>query len=764
MIERSASTPETTSPRHQWLMGGLLMLLTLVVYLPALQCAFIWDDDHYVTENRTLHDVEGLKRIWTEPGAVPQYYPLVHTLFWVQYQLFELDPLSYHLVNVICHALVSLLWWRVLRRMSIPGAYLAAMIFAVHPIQVESVAWVTELKNVLSGVFYLLAALLYLRFSGTHHKTIQPQLPTVQPSPRRWLWYGLSLLCFLGAMFSKTVACTLPAALVLVMWWQRRQFPWRDLLCLLPMFVIGIGLGLHTAMMEKHHVGAEGADWAFSLGDRFLIAGRALWFYAGKILWPEHLVFFYDYWNLDTSQWWQWLLPVGFVVAVYGCWRNRQLWGYGPVVALLFFAGTLFPALGFIDVFPMRFSFVADHFQYHAGMGIIALFAAGFYWLTKRHRKLQSVLAALILIALGGRNMAYQPVFENQRTLWQDVIAHNRAPWMALNNLGVLEKKAGNLEAARDLYQRAIVHRPFEWNSYSNLGIVYKEWEQYDRAATLLEQASKFMRAQSHVYSSLAHVRELQGDIPQAIALLEKAVKQNSVYADAWANLGILHLNQGNHDKAMIALKRAIQTDRYQESAYIGLSRALTERKRFDEALANLRNGLDNLPQSAQLHHHTAVALMKRGQLQEAISHWQKATRIAPDEPDYALNLGAALLKARQWQPARQALEQGLKLDPTRVSGLRNLAMCLLNDPSTNQAHWIEAKEAMERLFQNVDTPLLSDHRLLATACEASGDYAQAIKVLGNILADPTIISDVDEATRAQIKAQLARCQSQLQP
>ncbi len=745
-------------------MGGLLLLLTLVVYLPALQCQYIWDDDHYVTENRTLHDVEGLKRIWIEPGAVPQYYPLVHTLFWVQYQLFELNPLSYHLVNVICHALVSLLWWRVLRRLAIPGAYLAAMIFAVHPIEVESVAWVTELKNVLSGVFYLLAALMYLRFTGISHKAIQTSQPTVEPSQRRWLWYGLSLLCFLGAMFSKTVACSLPAALVLVMWWQRRRFPWRDLLCLLPMFVIGIGLGLHTAMMEKHHVGAEGADWAFSMGDRFLIAGRALWFYAAKILWPQHLVFFYDYWHLNTSQWWQWLFPVGFVIAVYGCWRNRNLWGYGPVVALLFFAGTLFPALGFIDVFPMRFSFVADHFQYHAGMGIIALFAAGFYQLTKRYPRVQYTLACVILIALGARSVAYQQVYQNQTTLWQHVIDNNRAPWMALNNLGVIQKQAGHLEAARDLYQKAIVHRPNEWNSYSNLGIVYKEMGQYDRAATLFEFASQFMRAQSHVYSSLAHVRELQGDIPQAIALLEKAVKQNSAYAKAWTNLGILQLRQGQHDKAIIALERAIEKDRYQETAYVGLGQAFKEVNQPEQAFNALQRGLDALPQSAVLHHRLALHYMDQNQREQAIKHWQKAMTIAPDQPDYALNLGAALLQEQQWRAARQALEHGLKHEPDRVSGLRHLAMCLLNDPTTKQADWIVARQLMERLFQNVKTPSLSDYRLLATASEASGDFALAVKILGKLLANPQDYPDLDQPTLAQLKAQLARCQNQLKP
>ena len=252
--------------------GALLFLLVCLAYLPALRDGFIWDDDSYVTGNPTLRNLHGLYRIWFELGAVPQYYPLVHTTFWLEYHLWGLHPPGYHLINILLHAAAAVLLWQVLRGLQLPGAWLAAALFALHPIEVESVSWITERKNVLSAVFYFAAVLAYLRFAAW-------AVPE-GANRRRWRWYFLALLLFLAALLSKTVTCSLPAALLLVCWWKQGRVRWADVYPLLPFFVVGMGLGLLTAGMEKYHVGAQGADWSLSFADRCLIAGRALWFCA----------------------------------------------------------------------------------------------------------------------------------------------------------------------------------------------------------------------------------------------------------------------------------------------------------------------------------------------------------------------------------------------------------------------------------------------------------------------------------------------------
>ncbi|HQR68590.1 MAG TPA: O-GlcNAc transferase, partial [Thermoanaerobaculia bacterium] len=261
--------------RHRVALGILLGLLVLAVYLPALDGGFLWDDDAYVSENQNLRDLQGLKRIWLEPRSSPQYYPMVFTGFWIERQLFGAGPLPGHLVNVALHVLNALLLWAVLRRLGVAAAFVAALVFAVHPVALESVAWITERKNVLSTGFYLAALAAYLAFA------LPPGSGAPRPPARsRRLWL-LSLLLFVGALLSKTVTVTLPAVLLILLWWKREKLAWRDVVPLVPFFALAVPFGLLTIWLETHHVGATGEAWELSPLGRVLLAGRVVWFYAG---------------------------------------------------------------------------------------------------------------------------------------------------------------------------------------------------------------------------------------------------------------------------------------------------------------------------------------------------------------------------------------------------------------------------------------------------------------------------------------------------
>ena len=267
--------------RRGWICALLLVVITVLAYQPVWHGGFIWDDDAHVTSPQ-LRSLDGLARIWIQLSATQQYYPLVHSAFWLEHRLWGNSPLGYHLVNILLHAFAALLLARLLQRLKIPGAWLAAAIFALHPVQVESVAWVSELKNTLSGTFYLGAALAYLRFDQS----------------RRRGDHALALGLFLLGLMSKTVIATLPAALLVVCWWQRGRLSWRrDALPLVPFFVTGVAAGLFTAWVERHFGGAQGSEYDFSIVERFLIAGRAIWFYLGKLCWPVNLVFMYPRWR-----------------------------------------------------------------------------------------------------------------------------------------------------------------------------------------------------------------------------------------------------------------------------------------------------------------------------------------------------------------------------------------------------------------------------------------------------------------------------------
>ncbi|HKX46428.1 MAG TPA: O-GlcNAc transferase, partial [Planctomycetota bacterium] len=327
----------------------LLIVATCVAYLPALQGGFVWDDRLFIVDNPLLGHLDGLRRIWLDPGgAIAQYYPLTVSSFWLEHRFFRLDPSGYHAVNILLHVANALLVRLLFRRLALPGAELAALVFALHPVHVESVAWISERKNLLSGLLYLSAGLAYLRFRGLCDERGHERFP----------FYFLALLLFAGALLAKTVTASLPAAILLVLWWKEGRLGARDVALLLPFFVLGIAAGLNTARMERVHVGASGADWDYTWIERVLISSRALCFYPAKLIWPSPLAFSYPRFAIDPSAVASYLYGVALAAVAALLFFGRARIGRGPLVALLFFAGTLFPALGFVDVYPMRFSFV----------------------------------------------------------------------------------------------------------------------------------------------------------------------------------------------------------------------------------------------------------------------------------------------------------------------------------------------------------------------------------------------------------------------
>ncbi len=286
---------------------------------------------------------------------------MLHSAFWIEHRLWGDATLGYHLVNIFLHATAAFLVALILRRLAIPGAYLAAAIFALHPVQAESVAWIAEQKNTLSAVFYLAAMLAYLHFDQTRRMPLY--------------WWALGL--FLLAIFSKTVTATLPGGLLVIFWWQRGRLSWKgDVLPLVPFFLLGAGGGMITAWWELKINNCVGPEFQFTLLERVLIAGRAIWFHLWKLCWPTKLTFIYPRWQIDVRAWWQYVFPLGVVALAIGLWSIRR-WSRAPLAALLFFAGTLFPVLGFFNLYTFRYSLVANHYQYLASLGAITLAAAG---------------------------------------------------------------------------------------------------------------------------------------------------------------------------------------------------------------------------------------------------------------------------------------------------------------------------------------------------------------------------------------------------
>ena len=456
----SAIPSAAARPRHEIALALGLLLALGIAYSPALGGAIVWDDDAHLTKTG-LRTLDGLRRIWFEVGATQQYYPLLHSAFWLEAKLWGDEVLGYHLVNVLQHFTAATLVVVLAQRLGLRGAWLAGFLFALHPVHVESVAWITEQKNTLSLVFYLGAALAYLRFDER----------------RRPLDYLLALVLFLFALMTKTVTATLPAALLVLFWWKRGRLEWRrDVRPLVPWFVLAAASGLFTAWVERRIIGAEGAEFDLGVAQRLLLAPRVVLFYLSKLLWPRDLIFTYPRWTIDTHAAWQYFFPLALAALLAGGWMLRRH-TRAPLASLLIFGGSLFPVLGFFNVYPFRYSYVADHFQYLASLAILvpaaalvalALERAG----SPRIRHSGQVAMVLLVVACGVLTRRQSRMYTDAETLYRTTLERNPDSYKEHHNLGrLLSRGTTRLPEAITHYEAAIRIKPGHFLAHYSEGV-----------------------------------------------------------------------------------------------------------------------------------------------------------------------------------------------------------------------------------------------------------------------------------------------------
>lgn len=571
-----------------------IVAATVAAYLPALRAGFVWNDDTYLSENPTLDAPNALSLIWTEPKASEQYYPLVFTTFWFEKQLWGLRPFGYHLVNVLLHAASALLLWWLLHRLGLKAGWLAAALFALHPVCVESVAWVTERKNTLSLLLSLLAAHAYLASrealvpAAPPRKGRKGQAVAVPWHRRAGPLYAAALVTFTLALFAKTTASLLPAVLLLLAWWRHARLRREDLRPLLPFFLVGAALAYHTAYLERTMVRAEGSEWSLGLLGRLALAGRVFWFYLGKLAWPTDLMFVYPRWVVNPEVWWQWLPTLAALGLVAALWLGRKRLGRGPLAGALLLGGLVFPAMGFFNVYAMRYSYVADHFAYQAVAAGCALVACGIAsWLPAARPGLARGLAAVgvgVLPALAAGTFVHARNFADADTLWKATLAANPACFMCHTNYGRSLYEQGRVAEAVEHFEAALRVKP-------------------DNALALL---------------NLARAADESGDLPKAAERLEQALAIEPNNSVVLLNLGTTYLRMGEVDKAVLYLEEALR------------------HPSPDDYLA---------------HNSLGAALMRQNRVPEAIAHFRAAVALRPDFWKARANLEAA--QARLAAPPR---------------------------------------------------------------------------------------------------------------
>src|SRR5881398_3259582 len=575
--------------------GLLLAAITIFAYRPAWNGGFLWDDDDYVIKNDLLTAPDGLKRIWFSLDSPSQYFPLTYTTFRIERALWDLNPTGYHWVNLLLHVANALLVWWLLTRLKIPGAWLAAGIFALHPVQVESVAWITERKNVLMGFFFLLTLLAWIAFVDERTK-------------RPWRFYVLALILYVLSLSAKTTACTLPAALLLILWLQKKSINWERILQIAPFFLLGLGIGLVTVWWERYHQGTRMAVLALGPVERILVASRAVWFYLGKLIWPSNLTFIYPRWTIVSthSLAYAWLLAgAGLCAVIYFV---RRYVGRGVEVAAAFFVATLSPVLGFIMLYTFRYTFVADHYQYLACIGPIALASAALINLADAFERSRTLILSAVLCVvavLAALTWRQAAMYGDIETLWRTTLARNPECWMAHTNLGIVLLQKGQLNDGIAHYRAALQIQPDSWDAEYNLGTALVA----------------------------------KGEVDEAIVHCDRAVAMEPNDPDGQVSLGNALLEKKRIDEAIIHYQKAIAIWPDHFLARYSLGRAFVEKGELDTAIAHCRAALLIRPDDADCHTVLAAALDEKGETAEAIRHYEKALRIFPQSISALTNL-----------------------------------------------------------------------------------------------------------------------------
>lgn len=710
-------------------LGLLLGIVVILAYASVWRAGFIWDDDYHLTENACIIGPLGFRDIWTSAAAY--YYPMVLTSFWLQHAIWGLNPAPYHLFTIAVHAACAIVLWRVLRRLQVPAPWLGAAFWALHPVQVESVAWVTELKNTQSALFFLLAIFFFLRWrdacAASHRKGAG-------------LNYVLVLICAFLAYTSKTSTVMLPVILALSGWWLDDRWEWRSTFRLTPVFGLSAAAAGWTIWEQRVHSGASGAEWNQTVVERFLIAGKATWFYLGKLLWPQPLMFIYPRWTVSASQALDYLPLVGVAILSAVLWYFRRGWAKPAFYAFACFLVLLFPVLGFFNVYFFRYSFVADHFQYLASIAPLVLFAGVMARLAaslaeNTRRIVEPAGAAALLGILAALTWRQGPIYRNNSTLWNDALAKNPRCWLAHINLGKGAAEDGHGDEAIDRYRKALALNHAYWELHNLLGNTLLDQHRLDEAAEAYREALAENPKYADAHNNLGGLLLNAGRTSEAIAHFERALEANPESAEAHNGIGNAFLQTGQTKDAIHHFSRALAIAPDFVIAHYNLGNALVQSGQLANGIRQYQRGLALEPDDIDLHTNLGVAFYNSGRHAEAIYHFRRVLAATPGSAGAHNNLGNALREIGRPAEAVAHYRRAIELDPKFIRAYWNAAWLLATSPEAggrDAAEAVALAEQANRLTSGHDP---QTRRILAAAYAEAGRYSEAVQIARHGLA-----------------------------
>jgi len=705
---------------RDWIWGLILVLAVILAYSPVWRAGYIWDDDQLLTANPVIIGPLGLKEIWTTSAA--DLCPLTLTTFWWEHKLWGLAPLPYHLANVLMHGACAVLLWRVLRSLQIPGAWLGAALWALHPVEVESVAWIAEMKNTQSGLFFLLSILFFVRWLRTRDLD--------KRTGGGWN-YSLTLLFAALAMASKSSTVTLPVVLCLCAWWLEGRWQWRTLMKVGPIFLMSVA-AIASTLCVNNWAGVETLERGVTFAgvdplkqgvpswpERLVMTVDGFWFYLGKVIWPHPLITIYPRWQIDAGQWLSYLPLFAVILVPLFLWLKRESWSRPWFFAFAYFLVALLPVLGLAD------RYVADHYQYLPSMGPLALAGAGMARLADfvipGRSWLQSTLGAGVLLVLGLLSWQRAWVYESEETLWADTLAKNPNCWAGYNNLGNALLQKGQLDEAMTQFQKALAINPNYAEAHCNVGVVLSQKGQFDEAMAQYRKVLEIDPNYSEAHNNLGIAFFQKGQLDEAIAQYQKALAINPNDAEVHYNLGVALLQNGQLDDAIAQFQATLELNPGFAEAHHNLGTALVTKGRMDEAIARFQKALEINPNDAEAHSHLGNALVHKGEVDQALTEFRRALEINPNYAEAHSNLGIIFARKGQLDEAMAQYQKALAINPSDTEAYSNLGNVLLQKGKVDEAI-AQYKNALEI---NPNYPEI--HYNLGVALDEKGETNEAI-------------------------------------
>lgn len=670
----SKATPTPLSPRWKQIgLGLFILLITFAVYWPSLRGEYLWDDDVLLTENPLVHRDDGLKSIWfsTKPH---DYFPLTLTSLWVEWRLWRMNSLGYHVVNVALHGLGAILLWRVLRRLKIPGCWLAAILFAVHPVCVASGAWISEGKNTLSLIFYLLAALFYLRILDSN--------PQESSRSNRISWYILSLIAFLLALLSKTSVVMLPVLLLGCSLWLHGRISRQDILRSIPFFLLSLAFGLITVWFQTHRAIGYKSD---ELLVRLLGGTWAVWFYLFKALLPVNLSMIYPRWEISPGSLLAWLPGLFLLGSIFLLWRFRKTWGRPLLFALGYFLLTLAPVLGLFDMSYFAYARAADHLQYLSLIGIVAFIPAVIAKISGRLTRSSHPTVSAKAPPVGVQASACS---QGQST----AVPLNGLPAYSLTFLlitffSILSWQRSHVFAtAENLWRDTAKKNPKAWAAHNNLGNNLAGKKQLTETISELEIALRLYPNYADAHNNLGNAFADSGRLEEAVPHYQTALKLRPDFAYAQNNLGFALARLNRFDEAVSHYRRALEINPDYVYAHNNLALTLSQQKKYDEAVEHFRTALRLNPKYPEARANLANVLSDMGKLDEAIVEFQAALQLRPNHPETCNSLGVALAMKGNLAEATRYFSEAVRLEPSNAFAIINLGNILAQQGRLDEA------------------------------------------------------------------------------